>query len=453
MARSGDALVQDGSGSPKLFRAKAGTNLTGDTFDDLFFENDRWKDRGSADFSTTAKEVARIAYIRRFVTRQGVRYVKSRFQNIRESIRSREYNEWWIKGRKIVVTGVLLFLIYYSATSIAAYLSAPRLDMTMSPLAGAVAVGVTYAEKGEIVSTVTYTGTAIPKLVVKVLPRIEGWLEKILVDVGDEVEKGQILIKLDDQELLATLAEQQAHRNFTEREYQRDARLVKEGAISQSEADRSWMMFGEARAKEQRIEIRLSYTEVTSPIDGLVTNRVKLINPGELVHPNTHLLDLADTQQMRVQVKVAEKDLLHIHVGTKATVRFPSLPISDNSIEAEVSAVFPQLDPRTRTSIVEIIVDNPKGLIRADMYAIGDLVLEQKSDAITIPRQAVLLIEGESVVFTTDMVVAMKQPVILGISSHDWVEIVEGINEGDMVIIKGARGLTDFQEVAVVSGF
>jgi len=379
--------------------------------------------------------------------------VKSRFQNIRESIRSREQNDWWIKSRKIVVTGVLLFLIYYSATSIAAYLSAPRLDMTMSPLAGAVAVAVISAERHEMVSTVTYTGSVIPKSVVKVFPRIEGWLEETTVDVGDVVTKGQLLVKLDDQELLATLAEQQAHRIFTEREYQRDASLVKEGAISQSEADRSRMMFEEARAKEERMDTRLSYTEVTSPIDGLVTNRVKLINHGELVHPNTHLLDLADTRQMRVQIQVAEKDILHIQVGTKTTVRFPSLPGSDNSIEAQVTAVFPQLNPRTRTSTVEIMVENPKGLIRTDMYAIVDLVLVQKPEVITIPQQAILQIEGETVVFTTDTVVAMKQPVTLGMSSNDMVEVVEGINEGDMVITKGARGLTDFQEVAVVSGF
>lgn len=379
--------------------------------------------------------------------------LNSRFQTVRGSLRSLEQKDWWIRVRKAVVTGALLLLIYYSATSVAAYLSAPRLDMTMSPLAGPVAVAVTPAERGEIVSTVTYTGTVIPKSTVQVYPRIEGWLEDILVDVDTRVKKGQLLIKLDDQELLATLAEQQAHRIFTEREYQRDAQLVKEGAISQSEADRSRMMFEAARAKEERIKTLLSYTTVTSSIDGLVTERVKLINPGELVHPNTKLLEVADTRQMRVQVKVAEKDLPYMQVGMTATVRFPSLPPSDNSIDAKVSAVFPQLDPRTRTSIVEIMVENPRGLIRGEMYAIVDLVLERKSDAIAIPRQAVLQIEGEPVVFTTDTVVAMKRPVILGISSNGIVEVVEGIHEGDMVITKGARGLTDFQEVKVVSGF
>lgn len=366
---------------------------------------------------------------------------------------SLEQNVWWIKIRKIVVTGVLLYLIYYSATSIAAYLSAPRLDMTMSPLAGATAVTIVSAKKSELVSTVTYTGTVIPKSVVKVFPRIEGWLDEIFVDVGDAVVEGELLVRLDEKELLTTLAERKAHRVYTEREHQRDTRLVKEGAISQSEADRSKMMFSEAKAKEDKIKTLLSYTEVTSPIDGIVTDRKKLINPGELVQPSTHLLDLADTQQMRVQIKVAEKDSYYVRVGTEVMIRFPSLPKVHSKIKAKVSTVFPQLDPRTRTSTVELLVENPKGIIRADMYAIVDIVLQRKSDAIMIPKQAILQVDGKTAVFTTDTVVAEKKNVVLGISNNDLVEVTEGIKEGDMVIIKGARGLTDFQEVTVVSGY
>jgi len=300
---------------------------------------------------------------------------------------------------------------------------------------------------------VTYTGTVIPKSVVKVFSRIEGWIDGIYVDVGDVVLKGQLLVKLDEQELLTTLAERKAHMTFTELEYQRDSRLVKEGAISQSEADRSRMMFERTKAKVEKVETMLSYTKVTSPIDGIITNRVKLINPGELVHSATHLFDMADTRQMRVQVKVAEKDSHYVRVGTKATIRFPSLPKSYHKINARVSAVFPKLNLRTRTSTVELLIDNPKGHIRADMYAVVDFVLRRKSNAVIIPKHAVLQVEGETVVFTTDTVVAEKKPVVLGISSKDMVEVVKGIKAGDMVIIKGARGLTDFQEVTVVSGY
>lgn len=394
--------------------------------------------------------------------RESVRSLEDK--DVKETGPSLEKNEGSTKVRqvgvrgvrllvKVVVTGGLLYLIYNSAIFIAAYLSAPRLDMTMSPLTGATAVTIVLAKKGKISSTVTYTGTVIPKSVVKVFSRIEGWIDGIYVDVGDVVRKGQLLVRLDEQELLTTLAERMAHMTFTELESQRDSRLVKEGAISQSEADRSQMMFESAKAKVEKIKTMISYTKVTSPIDGIIMNRVKLINPGELVHSATHLFDMADTRQMRVQVKVAEKDSHYVRVGTRATIRFPSLPKPYNKINARVSAVFPKLNLRTRTSTVELLIDNPKGNIRAEMYAVVDFVLRRKSNAVMIPRQAVLQVEGETVVFTTDTVVAEKKPVVLGISSKDMVEVVKGIKAGDRVIIKGARGLTDFQEVTVVSGY
>ena len=395
-------------------------------------------------------------------SRESVRSLEDK--DVKETGPSLEKNEGSTKVRqvgvrgvrllvKVVVTGGLLYLIYNSAIFIAAYLSAPRLDMTMSPLTGATAVTIVLAKKGKISSTVTYTGTVIPKSVVKVFSRIEGWIDGIYVDVGDVVRKGQLLVRLDEQELLTTLAERKAHMTFTELEYQRDSRLVMEGAISQSEADRSQMMFRSAKAKVEKIKTKISYTKVTSPINGIIINRVKLINPGELVHSATHLFDMADTRQMRVQVKVAEKDSHYVRVGTRATIRFPSLPKSYNKINARVSTVFPKLNLRTRTSTVELLIDNPKGNIRVDMYAVVDFVLRRKSNAVIIPRQAVLQVEGETVVFITDTVVAEKMPVVLGISSKDMVEVVKGIKAGDRVITKGARGLTDFQEVTVVSGF
>ena len=134
-------------------------------------------------------------------SRESVRSLEDK--DVKETGPSLEKNEGSTKVRqvgvrgvrllvKVVVTGGLLYLIYNSAIFIAAYLSAPRLDMTMSPLTGATAVTVVLAKKGKISSTVTYTGTVIPKSVVKVFSRIEGWIDGIYVDVGDVVRKGQI---------------------------------------------------------------------------------------------------------------------------------------------------------------------------------------------------------------------------------------------------------------------
>lgn len=380
---------------------------------------------------------------------------RGKFEQAIRAVRSLQAKGWWVGLRKWVVTAVLLLLIYYAATSVAAYLSAPRIEMTMSPITGPVAVTVAPATKGEIRSTVTYTGTVVPWHEVTVYPRTNGWLERILVDVGDRAQRGQVLVRLDQRELQTKVAEQQAHLVFLEQEFQRDTRLVQEKAISQSEADRTKMMYEVAKAQVANITTLLSYTEITSPIDGLVTERLLLDRPGQLVNPATPILKLADVGRMRIQVKVAEQDAPHLKggrrgEGTEAVVRFPAL--ENRSVEATVSQVFPPLDPVTRTTTAELVVENSGGAIHAGMYAVVDFALGKKADAVLIPRQAVLQVEGQPTVFVTDSVVAMKRPVTLGLAAKDQVEVLDGVKEGELVITKGSRGLTDFQEVRVVAG-
>lgn len=354
--------------------------------------------------------------------------------------------------RKWGVTLLLITIIYYVGSGIIAYLTAPRIEMTMSPIAGRVAVAVKPAEKGEIASSVTYTGTVRPFLEVTIFPRTEGWLQDIKVDVGDPIRKGELVARLDKREIQTKLAERQAHRVFREQEFERDRRLFEAGAISQTEFDRSRMMLDEAKAMEENARTLLSYTDILSPIDGIVTDRIKLINPGELVSPGTPLLKIADTRRMRIQVKVAEKDIPFIKKGTEALARFPHLTNPHDRTPVEVTTIFPSLDPTTRTALVELVLDNRAGMIRADMFAVVDLVLQRKTDAVIIPRHAVLEIVGKPSIFVTDGVVAMQRGVVLGNASGDRIEIMDGLKEGEMVIYKGQSGLTELQEVNIVEG-
>lgn len=354
--------------------------------------------------------------------------------------------------KKWVTTAVLLTIIYYAATSIAVYLSAPQIEMTMSPIAGRVAVAVKPSTRGIIEQKVTYTGSVLPYFSTAIIPRVGGWLREIHVDAGDRVAKGQLLVRLDKQEIETRLAERRAHRVFMEQEHERNRRLLEAGAISRSEFDRSQAMYEQARAEEENAATLLSYTDILAPFDGIITEREKLINVEEYVQPGTHLMMLARTDQMRVQVRVSGQDIPLIKVGTAATIRFPNLPEQYQRIAARVSTIIPRLDPATRTATVETIVNNPERLIRTDMYAVVDLVLKRKTGAVLIPRHAVLEVEGKRVIFVTDSVVAMRREVILGIESGDLVEVVDGVKEGEMVIYKGQRGLTDFQEINIVAG-
>jgi multidrug efflux system membrane fusion protein len=361
----------------------------------------------------------------------------------------RAYFERKPGAKKLVVTVLIVLIVWKVSKAVAAYLTAPRIEMTMSPIAGAVAVTAQPVQRGLIARTVSYTGSVLPVREAPITPRIQGWVRAFLVDAGERVQAGQPLVLLDTVEIAGTYQQARANAEFWAAELARAEKLVQGGAISQSEYDRTKMMAEEASGQAQAAKARLDYTVIRAPFAGLVTERVKTINEGQLVGPGTHLLTVGDVRRMRVQVKVAETDLPYVHVGTEAKIRFPTLSGSD-AVDGRVATVFPGLDAVTRTSTVEIITDNSRGRIRPDMYAVADLVLEKRAGALIVPRQAVVELEGKPTVFVTDGVSASARPVTLGIQGGDSVEILDGVKEGELVISKGNRGLVDGQLVKLV---
>ena len=101
-----------------------------------------------------------------------------------------------------------------------------------------------------------------------------------------------------------------------------------------------------------------------------------------------------------------------------------------------------------------MVLDNPDELIKTDMYAIVDLVLQKKEGALTIPRQAVLYPPGQQpIVYVTDGTMALSRPVKLGIAEGDRIEVLEGVKPDEMVVSRGAKSLTDGVQVNIVAGF
>jgi len=393
--------------------------------------------------------------------------------------------------KKTVVTVVVLLALYWGVTSVIAYITAPRLEMTMSPVVGPIAVVAEPAKVAVIERRVTYTGSVAPFQEVTVYPRAEGWVTRFQLYEGDHVRQGQVIARLDRSELGASVAEAQsrvartearvaqaeagllqakADMEYIEAELGRDMVLVKGNAISQSAFDlrksqaavaRSKIAaqqealaaakaeVAEARENLKRRNIILNYTDVEAPISGRVSKRH--IYAGILVKPGMPIVDLQDLSRIRVQVRVAEPDLPFVRVGTPAVIRFSALSEPNRERRAQVTTVFPQLDPASRTATVEMLMDNPGELIKPDMYAVVDLVLERKDKALTIPREAVLDgPDGKPIVYVTDAVTATSRPVKVGIAERDRVEVLDGLKEGEMVVAKGQRTVSEGAQVNVV---
>lgn len=414
---------------------------------------------------------------------------------------------------------LILLLLYWATMSITEYLRQPSLQMLQSPLAGALAVSVETAKPRKIISKVTYTGTVSPFREVTIAPRVQGWLRDFKLYEGDIVKEGQIIARLDRDELQASvmqgrervsagiqhlaeakanlaihrarimeakakLQEAEANLVYWKKEIKRVEALRKSGAMAESGLNNTEKQLAAAQGKRmvQKAQLQnheaklraaqsqfrrigamlksrraelvgrnavLSYTDILSPISGVVAKRY--VYSGILVKPGTKIVDIADVRKVRIQVNVPEEDLSRIKVGTMTEIHVPSLRNSQGPIRAQVSIIFPRLDPRTRTSTVEMIVDNSDRLLRPAMFVVVDLILAIHENAIAVPRRAIVEIEGKPTVFVAKGEEAVANSVKLGLVGGDRVEILKGVKKGDLVIFKGNRGLVDGQEVSVVS--
>src|SRR5690349_5852694 len=172
---------------------------------------------------------------------------------------------------------------------------------------------------------------------------------------------------------------------------------------------------------------------LNSPIDGVVVERNATV--GASVGTDANLFKIIDLSQVWIDANVFEKDLQRVRTGQEVKLTVPAFP--QTTFSGKVIFVDNVVDPETRTVKVRTEVANPDGRLKPDMYANVQIVTDVNRAAISIPQSAVLNDEGKSVVFVAEGNGYKKRQVQPGIQNNDRVEIVDGLNAGDKVVVKG----------------
>jgi cobalt-zinc-cadmium efflux system membrane fusion protein len=176
-----------------------------------------------------------------------------------------------------------------------------------------------------------------------------------------------------------------------------------------------------------------SIFSLNSPIDGIVVERNATI--GATVTNDANLFKIIDLSSVWIDANVFEKDLERVKLGQEVKVKVTAFPAS--SFSGRVILVSSVVDPDTRTVKVRTEVHNPDGRLKPDMFANVEIITELHSTAISIPQSAVLNDGGKTVVFVAEGSGYKKRQVTAGIQSNDRVEIIDGLNAGDKVVVKG----------------
>lgn len=334
-------------------------------------------------------------------------------------------------------------------------------------------VDTAQASRHEVVDSITVVGNLIAEQTVDVVPRVAGRIDIVHVKLGDRVQRGQVLAKIEDRELREQIRQaeaslevnrstvsarendlkvqenvferfkQLAANGLTPKQQLEDAELRFNSARSQVDVARSQQQATQARLDE--LKITLGNTTVISPLDGFVSRR--MLDPGGFAGANTVIMTVVDIGTVRLVANLVEKGFNKITAGVSADVEVDTFP--GEQFKGQVSRVAPVFDPATRTAAMEIEVPNPGFRLKPGSYARVRLTVERRADALTVPRNALVDTEGKRGVFLVDAQTARFREVQTGLSDADRVEITRGLNDGDRVVTVGALALRDGDRVVL----
>jgi HlyD family secretion protein len=354
-------------------------------------------------------------------------------------------------------------------------------------------------EKGDLAKSVVATGKVTPITKVEVKSKASGIVKKLLVDYGDNVKKGQLLAQLDKVEIEAQVAQSSAALEAAEanlkssqadferakvdaegpdvpvfkRAYDRATSMAKDGVVSASaldDAEKNYTMalnkqnvskaqvtvlkakiaqaaaqVAEDQANLKQLQEQLSYTDIISPIDGIVLSRD--VEMGDAVSSilvlgssATLVMTLGDTSEVYVKGKVDESDIGKVYLGQRARIKVESF--KDKTFDGKVTKISPMgvEKDNVTTFEVRVSIQNPGGELKAEMTANAEIILEEHKNVLQIPEGAIL--------YDKDKKASVEVPdpkgkegknklaVNIGISNGAKTEVLSGLKEGDQVVLQ-----------------
>lgn len=395
------------------------------------------------------------------------------------------------KRRKRIIIGSVIIVIIVLIVGVAVAFSHGSTKIDPSKLAK--------VEKGDLAKSVVATGKVEPITKVEVKSKASGIVTKLYVEYGNRVKKGQLLAQLDKEEIAAGVeqsraAHQAAQANLKsaeadyerakvdaegpdvpllKRAYDRAIGMAKDGVVSQSALDdaekeyklavnkqnvaRAQMIVLQAKiaqaqaqvaqddANLKQLEEQLSYTDITSPIDGIVLSRD--VEIGDAVSSilvlgsgATLVMTLGDTSQVYVKGKVDESDIGRVYLGQPARIKVESF--KDKTFKGVVTKISPMgvEKDNVTTFEVRVSIDNPGGELKAEMTANAEIILDEHKNVLQIPEGSILYDKDRNASVEVPDAKGKegkrKAAINIGISNGAKTEVLKGLNEGDQVILQ-----------------
>lgn len=304
-----------------------------------------------------------------------------------------------------------------------------------------------FIAKGErLESVISATGSLVANESVQITPERAGKLEEILFRESSIVRKGNILARIDDDELQAQLNKLKLQEQMAIREEARGKQLLDIQGISKENYDRLVDELEQVRADIKLVEVQISKTDIRAPFSGLLGLRA--VSVGAYVSPSTPIVDLQQTNPIKLEFDVPERYMRDLKIGQSVT--FSVVGFAE-PFDASIYAMATEISSTTRSFKVLARCQNASGTLKPGNFAKVDVTTGVNENAVLIPTDAVIpVIDGQQVFMVKDGK-SISSMVNTGERRGAMIEIVDGVSPGDTVIISGLLSLSESMPVNIAT--
>lgn len=308
----------------------------------------------------------------------------------------------------------------------------------------AVQVVVVEAKRQPVSEILPLLGTITANEIVEIKSETDGTVQEILFDEGQRVQPGQLLLHLDESKQAASVAEAEANFKLTRSNFDRARQLLSDKLIAQQDFDQASSSFTMNEATLNLKKRQLRDARILAPFGGMVGAR--LVSPGQVISKNTTLTWLVDLDRVKVEFDVPERFLGQVKLGQ--TLQIGVAAFLDRTFKGEVYFISPFVDRELRTALVKAQIPNAHHELKPGMFANLDLTLRTRENAVVIPEVA-LMRDGDNVkVFVVDsQQLAQLKSVKIGEHLPGWVEVLNGLQGGELVVVEGHQKIAPGSKV------
>ena len=307
--------------------------------------------------------------------------------------------------------------------------------------AAAIPVKVEAAVLAEISKSVLKNTTLEAERWVDVRARRQGQVVQIMKEEGDPVTEGDVIAELDSDDAQLQVTQMEVAYLDAKRNFNRVEKIFKSGLTSEEQFESARTRQDRASAQLDQAKLNFNYTRIKSPITGIVT--IRSVEIGNVVTNNQVVFSVADFDPLLARIRVPEKEIGNIAVGQEARISVETK--QEVIFSGRVKMISPVVDPESGTIKVTVEIPSSGSVLRPGMFASVHIITETRKQALVIPKKA-LVLEGEgNQVFVFERGEeggkAQRKRIEIGFSDSDRLEVVSGLQEGDLVITVGQDGL------------